>query len=63
MFHTNMAQNAGTLRWTITAGNAAAAALIAGGCWIVNSANSMQVNFSSAPPATTAYVFGFVGLA
>ena len=39
------------------------AALIAGGCWIVNSANSMQVNFSSAPPATTAYVFGFVGLA
>ena len=63
MFHTNMAQNAGTMHWSIVAGNAAAAALIAGGVWLVNSGNSMQVNFSTAPVASTAYIFNFVGMA
>jgi hypothetical protein len=63
MFHSNMAQNAGTFRWVMTAGNAAAAALMATGFWIVNSGNSMQVNFVAAPITATAYVFTFVGMA
>jgi hypothetical protein len=37
--------------------------LMAGGCWVIVSANSVQVNFTNAPSASTAYVFNFVGMA
>ena len=63
MFHSNLAQSTGTFRVAMNAGNAAAAALLAGGFWIVFSGNSIQVNFSTAPAASTAYIFTFVGMA
>ena len=63
MFHSNMAQNSGTMHVVMNAANAAAATLMAGGYWLVNSANTIQVNFTTAPAASTAYVFSFVGMA
>ena len=63
MFHANLAQSAGTMHVVMNAGNAAAATLLAGGYWVVVSANSVQVNFTNAPAASTAYVFNFVGMA
>jgi hypothetical protein len=63
MFHSNLAQNSGTLRFGIVAGNAAAAALIAGGVMVTNPSNSVLVNFTNAPAASTAYIFSFVGMA
>jgi hypothetical protein len=62
MFHSNMAQNAGTFHVIMNAGNAAAAALMAGGYWVVVVSNSVQVNFVNAPAASTAYIFNFVGM-
>lgn len=65
MFHTNMAQSAGTFHHAMTAGNAAAAALMAGGYWIVQAATGTgpQVNFVTAPVLSTAYIFNFTGMA
>ena len=63
MFHSNLAQNAGTFHMVMNAGNSAAATLMAGGFWVVVSANVVQVNFTSAPAASTAYIFNFVGMA
>ena len=63
MFHSNLAQNAGTFRYAMTAGGTAAAALMAGGYTVVVSGNSAQVSFLNAPQASTAYSFNFVGMA
>ena len=63
MFHSNLAQNAGTFRYAMTAGGTAAAALMAGGYAVVVSGNSAQVSFLNAPQASTAYSFNFVGMA
>jgi hypothetical protein len=62
MFHSVIAQNSGTLRFMMTAGNSAAASLMAGGYWVTLSGTSVLVNFVNAPAASTAYVFNFVSL-
>jgi hypothetical protein len=37
--------------------------LMAGGFWVVVSANSVQANFTNAPADSTAYIFNFAGMA
>lgn len=63
MFHPTLAQSTGAFRVVMNAGNAAAATLMAGGYWVVMSGTAVQVNFTNAPAASTAYIFSFVGMA
>lgn len=62
--HINPAKNwTNTPHVTMTASNAAAAALMAGGFWLVASvAGAVTVYFVNAPATSTAYVFNFTAI-
>jgi hypothetical protein len=63
MFHVAPAQGWNSAPvFAMTAGNAAAAALVAGGYWLTVSSGTVTANFVNAPVASTAYIFGFVAM-
>ena len=64
MFHTASSTTWATQpKFSMTAGNAAAAALMAGGYWITVSTGTATVNFVNAPAISTAYAFSLTALA